>query len=53
MLFYIYGKVSTSNPIQYRYVLTGVQATLRSGSDAASRVQTTIRVVNQPEVSGP
>jgi len=53
MLFYIYGKVSTPNPIQYRYVLTGVQGMLRSGSDAASRVQTTIRVVNQPEVSGP
>jgi hypothetical protein len=53
MLFYVYGKVSTPNPIQYRYLLTGVQATLRTGSDAASRLQTAIRVLNQPEVSGP
>ena len=53
MLFYVYGKVSTPNPVQYRYLLTGVQATLRSGSDAASRLQTSIPVVNEPEVSGP
>jgi prepilin-type N-terminal cleavage/methylation domain-containing protein len=53
LLFYVYGKVSTPNPIQCRYLLTGVQTTLRAGSDAASRLQTAIRVVNHPEVSGP
>ena len=53
LLFYVYGKVSTPNPIQSRYLLTGVQTTLRSGSDGPSRLQTSIRVVNQPEVSGP
>jgi hypothetical protein len=49
----IYGTVSTPNPAQSCYLLTGVQATLRSGSDAASRVQASIQVPNRPQVPGP
>ena len=51
--FRVYGKVSTPNAVQYCYLLTGVQATLRSGSDAASRIQTSIQVPNRPEMPGP
>lgn len=47
--FYVYGTVSSPNPDAYQYRLTSVRCTLR-GEDAGSRIQTTIRVVNEPEV---
>lgn len=53
MLFYAYGTVTTPGAIQYRYLLTGVQATLRTGQSPLSRLQTLVRTVNEPEVSGP
>jgi hypothetical protein len=53
MAFKVYGKVSTPNAAQYSYLLCGVQATLRSGRDAASRIQTSIQVPNRPQVPGP
>jgi hypothetical protein len=53
MLYYVYGTYSTPNPVAYDYWLTGVRCTLRSGSDPAGRVRATIRVLNEPQVSGP
>jgi prepilin-type N-terminal cleavage/methylation domain-containing protein len=51
--FYAYGKVTTPNPATYQYLLLQVSCTLRTGSDASCRLQTSIRVVNEPQVSGP
>jgi hypothetical protein len=51
--FYVYGTASTPNPVSYQYLLTDTRCTLRSGPDAWSRVQTSIRVVNEPQVAGP
>jgi hypothetical protein len=51
--FYAYGKITTPNPVTYQYLLSQVSCTLRSDSDTSSRLQTSIRVVNEPQVSGP
>lgn len=53
MIHYIYGTYSSPNPAAYDYFLSGVECTLRSGSDPRSGARTTIRLVNQPTVSGP
>ena len=53
MPFRVYGTVSTPNSAQYSYLLTGVQATLRSGANAGSRIQASIQVPNRPQVPGP
>lgn len=53
MIYYVYGTYSTANPVAYDYWLKSVRCTLRSGSDNASRVHTTIRIANEPQVSGP
>jgi len=51
--FYVYGTASTPSPVSYQYLLTAVRSTLRVGGDARSRVQTSIQVVNQPQIAGP
>lgn len=51
--YYIYGTVQTANPTAYQYLLTGIRCTLRLGSGANSRLNTTIRVLNEPAVTGP
>ena len=53
MIYYIYGTYSTTNPVAYNYWLTDVRLVLRSGSDTQGRVQTTIRTIDEPQVSGP
>lgn len=53
MNYYVYGKASTPDPVSYQYLLTDVRCTLRSGPDSGARVQTSIRVVNEPQVTGP
>jgi hypothetical protein len=53
LLFAVYGTVSTPDPVSYRYLLTDVRCTLRSGPDPWSRIQTSIRVVNEPQMTGP
>lgn len=54
LLFYLYGTVTASTPPQtlHLYYLTNVQVKLRVGNDANSRVQTTVQILNQPEVTG-
>jgi prepilin-type N-terminal cleavage/methylation domain-containing protein len=51
--YYIYGTVQTANPTAYQYLLTGIRCTLRTGSDPTSRLNTTVRVLNEPPVTGP
>lgn len=51
--YYIYGTVQTPNPTAYQYLLTGIRCTLRTGSDPTSRLSTTVRVLNEPAVTGP
>jgi hypothetical protein len=53
LIFYVYGTVSTPDPASYQYLLTDVRATLRSGPDPWSRMQTSVRIVNEPQVNGP
>ncbi|MBI3865870.1 MAG: type II secretion system protein [Planctomycetia bacterium] len=53
LMYYIYGTVQTPDPTAYQYLLTGVRCTLRTGSDPTSRLNTTIRVLNEPQVTGP
>jgi hypothetical protein len=49
----MYGTVTTPNPTSYLYYLTGVRCKLRVGTDTNSRVYTTMRVPNEPQVAGP
>lgn len=51
--FAVYGTANTPDPVSYRYLLTDVRCSLRTGPDAWSRMQTSIRVVNEPQVAGP
>jgi prepilin-type N-terminal cleavage/methylation domain-containing protein len=51
--YYIYGTYSTPDPVEHVYWLTGVGCALRCGNDAQARVQTTIRLLNEPQVPGP
>jgi len=51
--YYVYGTVSTPDAVGYQYLLTDVRCTLRSGSDSRARIQTSVRVVNEPQVTGP
>jgi prepilin-type N-terminal cleavage/methylation domain-containing protein len=53
LIYYVYGTYSTTDPVANDYWLTGVRCTLSSGSDTAGRVVTTIRTINEPQVSGP
>jgi hypothetical protein len=53
MPFYIYGTYSTQDPVAYDYWLTGVRCSLRCGNDTTSRVRTSMRLLNQPQVNGP
>lgn len=51
--YYVYGKVVTPGPAAYQQRLTSVRVRLRCGTDGRSRVQTSIPVLNQPQVVGP
>jgi prepilin-type N-terminal cleavage/methylation domain-containing protein len=53
MLFAIYGKYTSPDPVVYQYPLTNVRCALRTGTDASSRINANIRVINEPLVSGP
>jgi hypothetical protein len=49
----VYGKYTTAAPAQHRYTLAAVRMTLRTGSDAATRVNRTVVPLNFPEVAAP
>jgi len=55
MLFHVYGTITTLGEPQtvYAYRLTGVEITLRVGDQPAGRVQTSVQILNAPEVTGP
>lgn len=52
--YYIYGTVETqTTDTTYQYLLTNVRCTIRTGNSTSSRMQTSIRVLNEPQVNGP
>lgn len=52
MLYYAYGTVSVEGPTQTvtRQYVTGVRVTLRTGADTDARLDTTIHLLNAPEL---
>jgi prepilin-type N-terminal cleavage/methylation domain-containing protein len=51
--FIVYGTMSTTGPTTYRYFLTNVRCSLQAGAVDQSRITTSVRVLNEPEVAGP
>ncbi|MGE5607764.1 MAG: type II secretion system protein J [Bacillota bacterium] len=51
--FTVYGTVSTAGPTTYQYFLTNVRCSLQAGAADQSRITTSVRVLNEPEVAGP
>lgn len=51
---YVYGTITTpSTTTANVYSLTNVRATLRAGSSTLSRLSTSVRTPNEPQVAGP
>ncbi|HEX2973545.1 MAG TPA: prepilin-type N-terminal cleavage/methylation domain-containing protein [Tepidisphaeraceae bacterium] len=50
--FCVYGTVSTAGPTTYKYYLTSVRCSLKTGLADQSRITTSARVLNEPEVTG-
>lgn len=56
LCFFVYGSYATTGEEEItteRYFLTSARLTLRVGDDAATRVETSIRILNAPEVMSP
>jgi prepilin-type N-terminal cleavage/methylation domain-containing protein len=53
LLFWVYGTVTTAGTpqIQNTYYLNGVGIRLKTGTDDRATVQTSVRIVNKPEVT--
>jgi hypothetical protein len=53
LLFSIYGTVTTAGTpqVQNRYYLNAVGLRLKAGTDGQTTVQTSVRILNQPEVT--
>lgn len=49
----VWAAGSTKDPDSYKYYLTDVRTLIRSGNDIAARVNGTLRVPSEPQVSGP
>jgi hypothetical protein len=50
---YIYGTYVTPGPSPTLYYLTNVRATLRTSPDTGATARVTMRVLNEPQVTGP
>jgi hypothetical protein len=56
MRFYVYGAFATGGPQEItvdRYFVTSADIAVRTGSDAAARVETAVQLLNAPEVASP
>ncbi len=51
--YYLYGTYTTPNPPAYNYFLKDVRCGVQLTGDSATQMNTMIRVVNEPQVSGP
>ena len=53
LLFWVYGTVTTAGTpqVQNRYYLNAVTLRLKAGADDQTTVQTSVRILNQPEVT--
>jgi hypothetical protein len=50
---YVYGTYTTPNPPGYNYFLKDVRCNIQLTSEASTQLNTTIRIVNEPQVNGP
>lgn len=53
MIFYVYGTYSAPDAATYSYRLANVRCTLRSGTDTSRKLNTSIQLLNEPQVSAP
>ena len=53
LCYAVYGTVTSVSSTVSQYNLTGVRVSLRSGPDTRNRVRTTVRVLNEPPITGP
>ena len=51
--FYLYGTYTTPNATTYNYYLKDVRCSIQPSTDPATQLNTLIRVVSEPQVSGP
>jgi Tfp pilus assembly protein PilW len=51
--FYLYGTYATPNPATYNYYLKDVRCSLQTLADPSTQSTTLIRVISEPQVSGP
>jgi hypothetical protein len=51
--FYLYGTYTTPNPPTSNYFLKLVRCNLQLTSETATQLNTTVRIVNEPQVTGP
>jgi hypothetical protein len=53
LLFEVWGNYETANPVTTSYLLKNVRIALQTTEDPASRVETSVRILNEPQVAGP
>jgi prepilin-type N-terminal cleavage/methylation domain-containing protein len=51
--FYLYGTYTTPNPTSYNYYLKDVRCSLQTLGDPSTQSSTLIRVISEPQISGP
>jgi hypothetical protein len=51
--YYVYGTVTTQDPVTTLYYLTGARATLSTSADSGATARATIRMINEIQVTGP
>jgi hypothetical protein len=53
LLMYVYAKPTKQDPVAYTYNLPTVRVSLRTSTDARSATATSIKLLNNPQVTGP
>ena len=53
MQYYIYGTATTPDAPVYQYNLTDIRTIVRTSADPNARLMSSIRTINEPQVSGP
>jgi len=53
MNHYLYGTYTTPNPPTYTYYLKDVRCNVQVTSDSAAQLNTSVRILNEPQVTGP
>jgi hypothetical protein len=53
LLFEVWGSYNSANPSTTNYYLRNVRVTLQPSVDVDSRLETSVRILNEPQVAGP